>query len=82
MESQLTLRLPTELAEKLTRSARRMRRNRSDLVRLAIEQFLSSATEPKPVDAIRDLLGSVESGIEDLGQRHREHLIQRLRRGR
>jgi hypothetical protein len=36
----------------------------------------------RPVDRVRDLLGSVESGIPDLGLRHREHLIQRLRRGR
>jgi hypothetical protein len=30
---------------------------------------------------VRDLLGSHESGIPDLGQRHREHLLERLLRG-
>ena len=82
MESQLTLRLPMELAGKLERSAKRLKRNRSDVVRLALNQFLEA--EPaatRPVDRVRDLLGSVESGVPDLGQRHREHLIARLRRG-
>ena len=82
MESQLTLRLPMELAGKLERLAKRLKRKRSDVVRLALNQFLEA--EPaatRPVDRVRDLLGSVESGVPDLGQRHREHLIARLRRG-
>ena len=81
MESQLSLRLPVALADKLERSAKRLRRKRSDLVRLALEQFLDAAPEVRPIERVRDLLGRVESGIPDLGQRHREHLIRRLRRG-
>lgn len=82
MESQLTLRLPGALAEKLERSAKRLKRKRSDVVRLALEQFLESEPEVKPVDRVRDLLGSVASGVPDLGQRHREYLVERLRRGK
>ncbi len=81
MESQLTLRLPATLAEKLERSARRMKRKRSDVVRQALEQFLDAGPDVRPIDRVRDLLGSVETGVPDLGQRHREHLIRRLRRG-
>lgn len=81
MESQLTLRLPVALAAKLERSARRLRRKRSDVARLALEQFLDAAPEIRPVERVRDLLGRIESGVPDLGQRHREHLIRRLRRG-
>ena len=83
MESQLTLRLPATLAGKLERTARRLRRKRSDVVRLALEQFLESESEPqlRPIERVRDLLGAIESGVPDLGQRHREHLIRRLRRG-
>lgn len=81
MESQLTLRLPGALASKLDRSAKRLKRKRSDVVRLALEQFLDSEPEIRPVERVRDLLGSIESGVSDLGQRHREHLIRRLRRG-
>ena len=81
MESQLTLRLPAALAEKLERSARRLKRKRSDVVRQALEQFLDAGPEVRPIDRVRDLLGSVETGVSDLGQHHREHLIRRLRRG-
>ena len=81
MESQLTLRLPAALAKKLERSAKRLKRKRSDVVRQALEQFLDAGPEVRPIDRVRDLLGSVETGVSDLGQRHREHLIRRLRRG-
>ncbi len=79
--TQLTLRLPGELAAKLERSAKRLKRKRSDVVRLALEQFLTSKPRTRAIDSVRDLLGAVESGVPDLGQRHREHLIGRLRRG-
>ena len=81
MESQLTLRLPVALAGRLDRSAKRLKRKRSDVVRLALEQFLDSEPSIRPVERVRDLLGRIESGVPDLGQRHREHLIRRLRRG-
>ena len=81
MESRLTLRLPAALAEKLNRLAMRMERTRSDVVREALEQFLDPGINVRPIDRVRDLLGSVETGVSDLGQRHREHLTRRLRRG-
>jgi predicted DNA-binding protein len=82
MESQLTLRLPSTLNEKLERTAARLKRKRSDVVRLALEQFLDTEPEIRPIERVRDLLGKVESGVPDLGQNHREHLIRRLRRGK
>ncbi len=81
MDSQLTLRLPADLAEKLERSARRLKRKRSDVMRQALEQFLDTQPEVHAIERVRDLVGRVESGVPDLGQRHREHLIRRLRRG-
>jgi hypothetical protein len=82
MERQLTMRLPADLANKLERSARRLKRKRSEVVRDALEQYLDSEPETRPIERVRDLLGSVASGKPDLGQRHREYLIGRLRRGR
>lgn len=82
MESQLTLRLPTKLADKLARTAKRQKRKRSDVVRQALEQFLDNEPEVLPIERVRDLLGSIESGLPDLGQRHRDYLIRRLRGGR
>lgn len=82
MDSQLTLRLPADLAERLESSARRLKRKRSDVVRQALEQFLDTQPETHPIERVRDLLGSIDTGIPDLGERHREYLVQRLRRGR
>ena len=82
MDSQLTLRLPSALNEKLEHSAKRLKRKRSDVVRLALEQFLDTEPDIRPIERVRDLLGRVASGVPDLGQNHREHLIRRLRRGK
>lgn len=85
MERQLTLRMPAALANRLERVAREMRRKRSELMRLALEQFLdgtSGRRQTRPIDRVRDLLGSLESGLPDLGQRHRDYLVRRLRRAR
>ncbi|MBI5878990.1 MAG: ribbon-helix-helix protein, CopG family [Chloroflexi bacterium] len=81
MENQLTLRLPAELAVRLARAAKQQRRKRSAVVRIALEQYLSVETDDRPIERVRDLLGSVESGTPDLGQRHREYLVKRLKRG-
>jgi len=78
MQRQLTVRLSAELAERLDRAAQRLRRKRSEIVRLALEQFLAVEIEQRPIERVRDLLGQVESGIPDLGQRHREYLLRRL----
>ncbi len=83
MERQLTLRMPANLATRLDRVARDTRRKRSEVVRLALEQFLGEVDTKagrRPIDLVRDLLGSVESGVPDLGQRHRDYLLRRLRR--
>lgn len=82
MTRQLTLRLSDELAEKLELAAYRLRRKRSEVVRLALEQFLEDHIEARPIERVRDLLGRIESGLPDLGQRHREYLVKRLRDGR
>ena len=81
MERQLTMRLPADLAAKLERLAKRLKRTRSELVREALEQYLDSQPEVGPIERVRDLLGRVQSGVPDLGQRHRDYLVRRLRRG-
>ena len=82
MEQQLTLRLPAELATRLAKAAQRLQRKRSEVVRLALEQYLAVEVDSRPVERVRDLLGRVESGLPDLGQRHREYLLRRLKHGR
>ncbi len=82
MGEQLTVRLPADLADQLDRTAKRLRRHRSEVVRLALEEYLMAPSEERPIERVRDLLGQVESGIPDLGQHHREHLMKRLRHAR
>jgi hypothetical protein len=83
VKAQLTVRLPDDLDREITAGARRMRLKRADVVRMALEQFfgLSRVAEPQaPYERIRDLVGTVESGIPDLGEMHREHVLARLRK--
>ena len=84
MESQITLRLSKSLAADLDRTAKRMRRKRSEILRLALEQYLAGETvaTEKPFDRMAGLIGSIESGVADLGEHHREYLLKRLRHAR
>ncbi len=82
MERQLTLRLSANLVKRLDRAAKQLQRKRSDVVRLALEQFLTGQVEAHPIERVRDLLGRIESGKPDLGQRHHEYLVRRLRDGK
>lgn len=89
MGRQLTVRMPDKLAERLERMAQGLSRSRSDVVRLALERFFeelelagaeAEVEASRPIERVRDLLGAVESKVSDLGQRHREHLLEKLRR--
>lgn len=84
MQSQLTVRLPEELDREVTDAAKRLRLKRSDIVRLALERFLHEPQvvreEQIPYENVKHLIGSVKSGISDLGSAHREHLIRRIKR--
>ncbi len=70
MDRKLTFRIPGNLASKLDRVARNTGSKRSEVIRLAWEQFLGEAEAKVPrrlIELVRDLLGSVESGVLDLG---------------
>ena len=81
---QLTVRVSEEYTQKLNLLSKRMGLRRSDLVRLALKQFLdenSGGIYQPPFQKVKSILGVAESGIKDLGQRHRHYLIQKMRRG-
>ncbi|UCD34858.1 MAG: hypothetical protein JSU90_11300 [Nitrospiraceae bacterium] len=83
MQSQLTVRLSEDLETGITRAARKLRLRRSDIVRMALEKFLiefENTGHIKPYDRVKSLLGSYASGIQDLGESHRNYLIQRFKR--
>jgi Arc/MetJ-type ribon-helix-helix transcriptional regulator len=83
-QNQVTVRLPAELDRALRTVARRMQRKPSDVVRMALREFLGGGSDSKlrPAERVRGLLGSLSSGVPDLADRHRERILDSLRRGR
>ena len=84
MEDQLTVRFPRELSKALKARAARMQRKPSEIVRMAVEEFLQMSDEAAqpPAKRVSHLIGSIETGIPDLALRHREYILKKLRRGR
>ncbi len=84
MSDQLTIRLPEELNQALEAASVRMRRRRSEIVRLALSQFLSLElrAEETPGARVRHLIGSLETGIPDLAENHRSYVLESLKHGR
>ena len=84
MQDQLTVRLPADLSRALATAARRMQRKQSEIVRLALRDYLSVPSEAgaRPADRARSLIGSLASGVPDLAEKHRAYIIESLRRDR
>ena len=82
MHGQLTIRLDSRLEQQLAAISQRFHKKRSEIVRQALERFIAEEekpTEPSPWQNVQHLLGSVETGISDLGEAHREHLRDRFK---
>lgn len=84
MRDQLTVRLPEDLSQALRAASHRMQRKHSEIVRLALREYLGVSPDSRvpPADRVRSLIGSLESGVSDLAERHRSYIIESLRRGR
>jgi hypothetical protein len=82
MTSQLTVRLPEDLKQALDKASRKLNRKPSDLVRIALREYLriTPAVGNRPSDRVRGLLGSLESGVPDLAERQRDYILESLRR--
>jgi hypothetical protein len=80
--SQITIRLPDGLRRALEERALRMGRRPSEIVRMALGEYLRVEPARKPAALVEDLIGSLASGVADLAERHREYLLESLRRGR
>ena len=78
---QLTVRLTDEIHRALEEAADQMQRKRADVVRMALRRFLKLEVEQRPALRVGSLLGSLESGVPDLAENHREYILESLRRG-
>jgi antitoxin component of RelBE/YafQ-DinJ toxin-antitoxin module len=80
---QLTVRIPDEYKKKVAVVTQKLGLKRSDIVRLALKQFIEEnlkADQRTPFQKVSHLLGIAESGIKDLGQRHRDYLIKKVQK--
>jgi Arc/MetJ-type ribon-helix-helix transcriptional regulator len=83
MQYQLTVRLSEDLDKGVATLAKKLHLKRSDIVRMALERFLESVVrqeESSPYERVHRLIGSLHSGISDLGEAHREHLLNKFRK--
>jgi predicted DNA-binding protein len=79
MSDQLTVRLPEDLSQALEAASVRLRRKRSDIVRLALYRFfdLESEDSRTPAARVQHLLGALDSGVPDLAENHRAYVLER-----
>lgn len=84
MAAQVTVRLPEDLSRALEVASRRMQRKSSEIVRMALRDFLGvpPRTGHRPIDRVRSLIGSLDSGIPDLGRNHRAYILESLKSAR
>lgn len=83
MQSQLTIRLSDDLDRDVSDLAKRLRLKRSDIVRMALEKFLTDfhgEEESIPYEKVKSLIGTISSGIPDLGEAHRKHLTRKFKK--
>jgi hypothetical protein len=84
MSDQLTVRLSPEIAGALRAAARQMQRKPSEVVRMALREFLAlpGPEGRRPSERIRGLIGSLDSGIPDLTRTRRAAVIESVKSGR
>ena len=83
---QITIRTTDDLMLKIEKIAKEMGLKKSDVTRMALtkfaDEYLSGNEEQKPYNRVKHLIGVTQSGVTDLGQRHRQHLIKKVKRER
>lgn len=83
MQSQLTVRLSDDLDKDISSLAKRLRLKRSDIVRIALEKFLEEfqgEDEIRPYEKVKSFIGAISSGISDLGESRRKHLLKKFKK--
>ena len=79
---QLTIRMAEEYLNKIVQITKLSGLKKSDVARMAIRKFRDEYSNEEETDLYskaKQFVGIVESGISDLGQNHRDHLIKKIR---
>ena len=84
MSSQITVRLQDDLARALEARTKKTGERVSEIVRAALMEHLGlhGRSGKRPAERVHRLIGSLESGQSDLAEKHREHVLESLKRGR
>jgi metal-responsive CopG/Arc/MetJ family transcriptional regulator len=79
----MTVRIPKELDQAIALASRRLQRTPSEIVRMALRQFLSHrVSNRRPAERVGELIGSLDSRIPDLAEKHRDYILESLRNER
>jgi Arc/MetJ-type ribon-helix-helix transcriptional regulator len=70
----LTVRLPEDIVAQIDAESRERKVSRSDVVRDRLRRAAGSRRRPAQLDAIADLIGSVDGLPADLSSRKKRHL--------
>jgi len=80
---QLTIRMPDEHYRKMATIAKKMGLKKSDIARMAVKRFVEEYGETidakSSYEKSKHLLGVAASGMPDLGKKHRQHLIDKIK---
>ncbi len=68
----ISLKIPEALSHQLSELAIRQKKNKSTLIREALERFINTQQPTSSLSIIKDLVGSIES-VEDLSS-NKKHL--------
>jgi hypothetical protein len=84
MSDQLTVRLSPELNRALRAAGRQLQLKTSEIVRMALRQYLAvpGPDGSRPIDRVRGLIGSLDSGMTDLAAKHRASVLASVKNGR
>jgi antitoxin component of RelBE/YafQ-DinJ toxin-antitoxin module len=81
---QITIRASDDLLLKIEKIAKEMGLKKSDVTRMALTKFADEyalkTSAQKPYDRAKHLIGLAESGVKDLGRRHREYLLKKIKK--
>lgn len=79
---QIRINVPEGLNDKINDLTKKLRLKKSEIIRLALEQFLKDHydNENQPYEKVKNLIGIAESGIIDLGTNHRKYLNMKIKK--
>lgn len=75
-----SVRLPSDLENKINNLAEKKRLNKSEIVREALQEYITKdETEEQPYALGKDLFGRYSSGNDNLSETYKERIKEKIR---